>query len=232
VGSLVAGFHPVVWMLKSQIAQTREMVCDDMATEELIDRPAYTQSLLRLASMISVSPRVLHSHAIGIFDANILEKRVMTMKTKKQPLSVAVRYGLIIPGALLLSSVAAGGAAMAVSIETQANSQAATDGEPYGHVYRLGKGSDVIAPKLISSKLPEFPASAKGSNDKFEGNCVVALIVDATGTPRDVRVIRPLRTDFDANAIDAVKQYRFAPGERQGEPVAVALKVEVNFKRF
>ena len=35
--SLAAGFHPVTWALKSQIAQTREMVCDSMVIEKLVE---------------------------------------------------------------------------------------------------------------------------------------------------------------------------------------------------
>jgi beta-lactamase regulating signal transducer with metallopeptidase domain len=91
--SLVIAFHPVTWMLKSRIAQTREMICDAMATERLIDSRRYTQSLLRLAAMVAVSPRVSTTNAIGIFDANILEKRIMRMHIRKQQVSSAVKYG-------------------------------------------------------------------------------------------------------------------------------------------
>jgi TonB family protein len=225
VASLVIAFHPVTWMLKSRIAQTREMICDGMVVNQVIDPHTYTQSLLRLATRMFLTPRVSAFHAIGIFDANILEKRIMTIMTKKPQLSVAVKYGLIVPGALLLFSVAAVGAAKTVVIQPEAQSQ-----KPYGQVYHVGK--DVSAPKLISSVEPEFPESERNGKSKMEGTSLIGFVVDESGTPRDVKVVRSLSADFDAKAVEAVQQYRFTPAMKSGQPVAVALKVEVNFKRF
>ena len=224
VMSLVIAFHPVIWMVKSQIAQTREMICDAMAIEGLIDPHTYTQSLLRLATMVSLGSRVTPSHAIGIFDANILEKRVMVMNVKKQHLSLSVKYGLIVPAALLLFSVSVGAGAMAVAIAPQTPSQ------PYGQVYKIDK--DVSAPKLTSSTPPVYPESARKDKGKFEGSCVVGMVVDASGAPHDVHITRSLGPDFDASAIKAVQQYRFDPAMRAGEPVAVSVNVEVNFKKY
>ena len=230
VASLFIAFHPVTWMLKSQIAQTREMICDGMATERLIDSRRYIQALLRLATMVAMTSRVFPSHAIGIFDANILEKRIMRMKVKKPNISSGLRYGLIIPAILFLLLVAVGGAAMAVVVEPQSSLQTANQPQSYRQIYHVGK--DVTAPVLISSKEPEFPKSAQGGKDKFEGTCVIGLVVDSSGVVHDVHVKRSLRPDFDANAIKAVEQYRFKPAMRSGEPVAVALSVEVHFQKF
>ena len=116
--SLLIAFHPVTWMLKRQIAQTREMICDGAAVNKLIDVQHYVQALLRLATMISVTPRV--SPAIGIFDGNILEKRIMTMKMKRQRVGLAGRFGLMLAGALVLFGVASAGAARAVAVEAKA----------------------------------------------------------------------------------------------------------------
>jgi TonB family protein len=229
VVSLGLAFHPATRMLKARIAQTREMICDEMAVSRLIDPHRYTQSLLRLATRMFLTPRVSSSHAIGIFDANILEKRIMTITAKKPQLSMAVKYGLVVLGALLLVSVAAVGSAKTLVIqETQA--QNAEGAKPYGKVYHLDK--DVTPPKLISSVQPEFPESERNSKSKYEGTCLVGFVVDESGTPRDINVIRSLRADFDAKAVEAVEQYRFTPAMKAGEPVAVTLKVELNFKRF
>ncbi|GGG82688.1 M56 family metallopeptidase [Edaphobacter dinghuensis] len=230
VASLLLAFHPVSWILKIQIAQTREMICDEMATEGLIDSRRYTESLLRLATMVAVGPRVSTSHAIGIFDANILEKRIMMMNLKKPRVSSALKYGLVIPATVFLLSVALGGAALAVVIEPPSSMQAADQAQPYGQVYKIGK--DVIAPKLVSSVEPQFPESERGKKDKFEGRCLVGFVVDSSGAVHDVHVKRSLRPDFDAKAVEAVEQYHFKPAMRAGEPVAVALNVEVDFKRF
>ena len=228
--SLIIAFHPVTWILKSHIAQTREMICDGMATERLINSQNYTQSLLRLATMIAMNPRVSTSNAIGIFDANILEKRIMMINRKKRHFSSALKYGLIIPSTLFLISVAIGGAAMAFAVQPQSPSHAADEAAPYGHVYKIGK--DISAPILVESTDPVYPESARKTKDKFDGTCLIGLIVDASGVPQDVHIVRSLSPDFDANAISAVQQYRFTPAKRSGEPVAVALRIEVNFKKY
>jgi protein TonB len=75
----------------------------------------------------------------------------------------------------------------------------------------------------------------------LEGTVVVALTVDAAGNPQDVRVARSLSQDvskkykqiamgLDDNAVAAVKQYRFQPGQFQGKPVPVEIEVRVNFR--
>ena len=180
--------------------------------------------------MVAVGSRASTSHAIGIFDANILEKRIMILKIKKTQLSTALKYGLVIPSTLFLLSVAAGGAAMAIVIEPPPAPHATDQEQPYGQVYKIGK--DVIAPVLIYSAEPHFPKAALKGKDKFEGTCVIGLVVDSSGAVHDVHVIHSLRPDFDANAIKAVEQYRFKPAMRSGEPVAVALNVQVNYRKF
>lgn len=227
--TLLFAFHPAIWMIKSRIAQTREMICDRMATEDLIDSRSYVQSLLRLAAAIAANSRLSTSHAIGIFDADILEKRIMTIKIKKQPIGAGMRYGLILPATLALLLAGAGGVAMAVVIEPAGDSQAAVQGKPYGQVYRVGK--DVSAPTIVSTPEAKFPKNAPKAKD-FDKTCVVGLVVDVTGMPRDVHMVRSISPEFDASAMTAVKQYRFTPGKRQGIAVATAVNVEVRFKRY
>ena len=230
VATLPVAFHPATWMLKSRIAQTREMICDAMAIEQSVDLRSYTRSLLRLASAIATTARASASHAIGIFDANILEKRIMILNSKKQHRSSGLKYGLVIPATLFLIAVTTGAAAMAVVVEPQASDQTTNQAKPYGHVYHVGK--DVTAPVALASVEAEYPKSASNQNGKFDGVCLLGLVVDANGMPRDVHVLRSLRPDFDANAIKAVEKYRFTPAMRHGKPVAVSINIEVNFKTY
>jgi protein TonB len=66
----------------------------------------------------------------------------------------------------------------------------------------------------------------------FSGTCLISFVVNASGSPEQLKVVRSLGPDFDQSALDAVKQYRFEPAMFNGQPVAVSVKVEVNFKRF
>ena len=227
--TLPIGFHPVAWMLKSQLGQTREMICDAATAGALLDPTRYAESLLRLAAAMLVVPRAAQLHAIGIFDGHILEKRIMLIQTKRPALTLAARCALAVPGALLLVFAAVAGAAMTTAVAPQPATQSAP-AEALGHVYKIADG--VTAPVLKYAPDPEFPRDAFREKVHFQGVCVVGVVVDKEGMPREVHMVRSLRPDFDKQAMIAVRQYRFKPGMLQGNPVAVAIKIEVNFRVY
>jgi protein TonB len=85
-------------------------------------------------------------------------------------------------------------------------------------------------PKLVSSPNPQFSEEAKRA--KYQGVCVIALIVDAQGNPQRVQVVRHLGKGLDKKAVEAVRQYKFEPAMHNGEPVAVEVNIEVNFRLY
>jgi TonB family protein len=88
-------------------------------------------------------------------------------------------------------------------------------------------GQDVKAPKAQYSPEPQYTDIAR--YEKFRGTTVVNLVVDNTGKVRRVHVVRPLGLGLDESAESTMKTWRFKPATRNGEPVAVAMKVEVSF---
>jgi bla regulator protein blaR1 len=234
--SLVLAFHPAIWLIKARIAQTREMICDSMVAEQVLDARAYAHSLLRLASLIALPPRTASVHAIGIFDANILEKRIMIIRSQKQVAGRFMRYSLTILAAMLLAFSGIIAAAKAMTIEPQSapaadqSKKSADNSAPYGPIYKVGK--DVSAPILIHSTEAKFPKSGKSLKANFSAIVVVGLIVDRAGMPQNVHITRSYNRDFDAEAIKAIEQYRFKPAQHAGQPVAVAINIEVNFKKY
>ncbi|HVJ07653.1 MAG TPA: energy transducer TonB [Acidisarcina sp.] len=97
-----------------------------------------------------------------------------------------------------------------------------------GGVYHVGGG--VSAPSLIYSVDPEFSDEARRA--KYQGICIVSMIVDAQGNPQHIRISRPLGMGLDQKALDAVRQYRFKPAYFQGHPVPVEISIEVNFRIY
>jgi periplasmic protein TonB len=91
-------------------------------------------------------------------------------------------------------------------------------------------GGGVSAPQVIFSVDPEFSDEARRA--KYQGICVVSVIVDAQGNPQRVHVVRPLGMGLDEKAVEAVKQYKFKPAYYQGHPVAVEVNIEVNFRIY
>ncbi|MGI4755469.1 MAG: energy transducer TonB [Janthinobacterium lividum] len=101
-------------------------------------------------------------------------------------------------------------------------------GNTGGGAYQIG--GDVSAPQLIYQVDPEFSEEARKA--KFQGEVLVHLIVDATGRPTQVRVIRPVGMGLDEKAREAVAQYKFRPARKGGQAVPVELNVAVNFQIF
>jgi TonB family protein len=97
-----------------------------------------------------------------------------------------------------------------------------------GGLYHVGGG--VSNPILIYAPDPEFSDEARRA--KYQGVCVVGLIVDPMGDPQHVRIVRPLGMGLDEKALAAVKAYKFKPAMLKGKAVAVEVDIEVNFRIY
>jgi len=99
-----------------------------------------------------------------------------------------------------------------------------------GGLYRVGTGG-VSAPQVLHSVDPEFSDEARRA--KYQGLCLISLIVDAQGNPQNPRVIRTLGMGLDEKALEAVRQYKFRPAMKDGRtPVPVQITIEVNFRLY
>ena len=88
-------------------------------------------------------------------------------------------------------------------------------------------GADVTRPKLIHYVEPSFSTKA---NEAFaEGTVTVSIIVNMRGVPADLHLIKGLNAEQDRSALEALKQWRFEPGTKDGKAVNVRVKVEVSF---
>jgi periplasmic protein TonB len=88
-------------------------------------------------------------------------------------------------------------------------------------------GGSVSAPVLVYSISPEYTEEAR--IEKRSGNVLVNLWVDTNGNPSHVHTLRGVGLGLDEKAVEAVKQYKFKPALKKGEPVLVEINVEVNF---
>lgn len=92
-------------------------------------------------------------------------------------------------------------------------------------VFRVGGG--ISAPAVLSRIEPTYSEEARRA--RYQGSVILSAIVRKDGTVQILKVLRGLGLGLDENAIEALKQWRFRPGTRAGEPVDVALNIEVNF---
>jgi protein TonB len=94
-----------------------------------------------------------------------------------------------------------------------------------GGPFRVGGG--VTPPTILSRVEPQYSEEARKA--RYQGTVVLEAVVKKDGTVDILRVVRSLGFGLDENAIQALKQWRFKPGMRNGIPVDVALNIEVNF---
>jgi TonB family protein len=88
----------------------------------------------------------------------------------------------------------------------------------------------VTLPQLLHKFEPEYSDEARKA--KFQGTVVTQIAVQADGTVGDVKVLRSLGMGLDDKAVQAVKQWRYAPGTQNGVAVPMWVVVEVNFRLF
>jgi len=95
-----------------------------------------------------------------------------------------------------------------------------------GGAFRVGNG--VTAPALLFKKEPEYSEEARKA--KYQGTVVLYVQVDPSGRAINMKVLRSLGLGLDEKAMEAVKQWKFKPGMKDGKPVTVEAQIEVNFR--
>jgi len=115
-------------------------------------------------------------------------------------------------------------------------------GSGYGNGYGPGSGGNAGGGVYqvggrISAPVPIFQPEAEFSDEarraKYQGVCIIALIVDAQGNPQSVHVVRTLGMGLDEKAMEAVRKYKFKPALKDGKtPVPSMITVEVDFHLY
>jgi len=99
-----------------------------------------------------------------------------------------------------------------------------SSGEADEKIYDLGPG---VSPPRVTKQVSPNYKTARGV--RLEGSVTVGLVVSSHGVPRDVRVIKGIDKDVDQSAVDAVRQWQFAPARKDDKPIAVRVSLEIDF---
>jgi protein TonB len=94
-----------------------------------------------------------------------------------------------------------------------------------GGPYRPGSG--IEPPRLLREVKAQYTEDARRRN--ITGEVVLEIVVKRDGSVDDVSVRRGLGAGLDERAMAAVREWRFAPARRMGEPVDVIVEVAVEF---
>ena len=115
-------FHPAAALLRRRVKQTRELCCDELVAERILNAEVYARSLVRLASSAPTLRRLSVTTTVGIADADILEARIMSL-LKKPDLNKRGKKLLLVAVSLLLLVPCVAAAAFAMRFEVSSNAQ-------------------------------------------------------------------------------------------------------------
>jgi HEAT repeat protein/beta-lactamase regulating signal transducer with metallopeptidase domain len=116
---LPVSFHPLAMPAMRQINRTRELACDELVAGRVLAAGAYARSLVRVASALTTPAGRAYGlgssgglGSLGVFDADILEERVMRLIEKRGRMSVragrllmAASFSLLLTTTALTTSV-------------------------------------------------------------------------------------------------------------------------------
>ena len=87
-------------------------------------------------------------------------------------------------------------------------------------------GGEIKEPRKLKNVAPVYPdVAARG---KIEGVVILEIAIQPSGRVEDVRILRGIPL-LDAAAVDAARQWVFAPTLYRGVPVSVTMTVSVRF---
>jgi TonB family protein len=95
------------------------------------------------------------------------------------------------------------------------------------HAASIRISTGVMAPKLIHTVQIESDIDSSRSAFTYDRKTVVAMTVDASGKPNELKILKSINPVVDKNVLAAVSQYRFAPGTLDGQPTAVPVNLEI-----
>jgi len=199
-------FHPLVWLAAAQMRQEAEHAADDATLATGVQASDYADRLMAVARQLSGPSTIpgvamVRKPALTSRIAAILD----TARTRTNA-SVAARIGITLAAVALL-----------VPLSAFQNR----------NVYHVGEDG-VVSPAVTYKVEPSYTPEAKEA--KIQGTVKLNLEVNAQGRAEDIKVTQSLDPGLDANAVAAVSQWLFKPGTKDGQPVDVAVAIEINFR--
>jgi TonB family protein len=217
---LPVSYHPLLWLTRARIMESREMVCDQMAAS-VTGTNEYAQSLLRLASLLITGTLGRTPHTIGIFDANVFERRLMNVTEKQQEIR-GVRRVVVLAACAALALVTCG-SALALGMHANAAS-GGSDSNAAKAPKQVTVSSEKMSHNLLNKVVPVYPPAAKKA--KIQGKVELDAVIGTDGNVENLRVISGPQ-ELQQSALDAVRQWTYKPYLLNGDPVEVETTISI-----
>mgnify|MGYP001768288323 CR=1 FL=1 len=83
-------------------------------------------------------------------------------------------------------------------------------------------------PEAVSQVTPTYPAELRKA--KIEGSVTLVFVLSEDGRVEDPRVEKSSRPEFERPALEAIRRWRFSPGEKDGRPVRTYIRQAMRFR--
>jgi len=204
-------------LVVERIQESREQLVDRLVVARIPSKRAYMTALL----MFAESGRAAAA-ATSLLRRRHLRSRLRNLV--KEPVMSGKRLVWTVVVVVCVMGGTIGGVVVVLPLgspirQAAAHAQEVVDGEAPG----------VTLPKLVSEVKAQYTAEAMRA--KIEGTVVMTAVVRTDGTPMDVEIIKSLDAEhgLDKQAVAALRQWRFEPGQKDGKPVSVRVTVEMHF---
>src|SRR6202162_2283113 len=87
--------------------------------------------------------------------------------------------------------------------------------------------SDVSAPGPLRKVDPRYPPTL--IKERVEGEVVLYAVIRRDGSVDSIQLVRGIDEQLDANAMEALSQWKFRPATKQGTPVDLEASVHIPF---
>jgi TonB family protein len=208
-------FHPAARALANRLSISRETVVDAAAIAVTRDRRAYAAALLAFATapsrLAGATPFIRPRH---------FERRIalIAREASMPRSSIALKLTLTAGAVILATAAATSHVPMTATLHAQPEK-----------VYNPKEDKSLTLPRVIREVKPTYTPEAMKA--KIQGVIWLSVVVLRSGDVGDVQVTKSLdqQHGLDAQAVAAARQWKFAPGEKDGKPVSVEVTVEMTF---
>ncbi|MBO6252772.1 MAG: M56 family metallopeptidase [Bacteroidaceae bacterium] len=237
VATILCWFNPFAWILRREVRVNLEFLADQCVVAKGHDARTYQYHLLALTYQRSVATLTNN------FNVLPLKQRIEMMNKERSKSIGRLKYLLLLPVCALLF--------MMSSTPVSAQSRKSTT-HPDGSVTIKYGGKDMVIKAAgddvyqVVDEMPQFPGGMKAlmdylsANVKYpeaakqagiSGRVTTQFVVGEDGVIRDVKVLRSVSPELDAEAIRVMSSMpKWEPGKQDGKPVPVRYTVPVNFR--
>jgi len=218
-------FNPLFWIASSRLHRESERACDDAVVNLGVDGRDYATHLLELVRLLKGSDR-RWLPALAMARQPDLERRVIAIVDSTMNRRTVTRRRIF---AVMI-------AAFCLVVPLAAMRPTARQAVPTVQRIRIGELPSVSEAPVSMQTPPEVAVystpplySDEARRRGIEGVVTAEVHVDANGNVSGLRVVKGLGFGLDQNALLAVRDWQFVPGKRNGSPVEMTTRVDVEF---